>query len=95
MKKMLIIACLIMPLFAAAADSKAPKTAPKPPKAAASAASAPSAASAAAQRVKAREAARASKTRRSDMGACRQQAAEKGLYGVAAKEFIVTCMKSQ
>ena len=91
-KSVLIALCLALPMAAWSADGKAAaKTHVKPPKPAASAPAAQAAASA----VDSRVAVRASKSRVSDMGACRKKAADQGLHEVEAKQFIVTCLRGQ
>ncbi len=90
-KSLLIAVCLALPMVAWSADGKAAaKTHAKPAK---PAASAPAARAASA--VDSRVAVRASKSRVSDMGACRKKAADQGLHEVEAKQFIVTCLRGQ
>lgn len=91
-KSLLIAVCLVLPMAAWSADGKAAaKTHAKP--ATKPAASAPAAQAASA--VDSRVAVRASKSRVSDMGACRKKAADQGLHEVEAKQFIVTCLRGQ
>jgi hypothetical protein len=80
-KSLLLAACLVLPLAGFAADAKAPagKTAAAPAPAASA--------------INSREAVQASKQRGSAMGACQQQATDKGLIGVERKTFLAACVK--
>jgi hypothetical protein len=93
-KHLFVFACLALPLAALASNDKGGA---KPPAKAASAAAHP--ASRPAPYVKSADESRAnvqvSKMRKSDMGACQKEAADKGLHDVERKQFLVTCMNGQ
>lgn len=90
-KSLLIAVCLALPMAAWSADAKS--EAKSNVKSARPAASAPAARAASA--VDSHSAVRASKTHVSNMGACRQKAADQGLREVEAKQFIVGCLRGQ